>query len=202
MTLGHVSARHPDAEHLHMKPKGLGLEEVSGTDIIVIDFEGNKLAGDRQRHGEFPIHTEIYRNRRDVNCVIHTHPIYSVALGATGGRIRPIGHEGALFTDLPIFKETTDLIKTREQGQALTACLGLNRAALMQNHGVVVVGISVEEATLLAIFLEKAIKVQLLAGLMGTPVWSPENECRSKAELHLGQNLVREFWEYYVRRLG
>jgi len=202
MTSGPVSARHPGEAYLYMKPNGLGLEEVETGDIIVIDMEGNKVAGSALRkHVEFHIHAEIYKVRQDVNCVIHTHPPYSIALGAVGGRIRPIGHEGVLFVDLPIFSETSELIRTPEQGRAVAACLGSHRAALLRNHGIVVAGGSIEEATIYAISLEKAVKIQLLASLMGTPVWSSQQESEHKlGQIYYSGN-INECWEYYVRRV-
>src|SRR5574340_143 len=96
MTLVHVSARPPGQELFYMKPYAMGLDEVRREDILVLDFAGNKLSGRSRRHTEYPLHTEIYRCRADVNCVVHTHPLYAVILGATGGELHPISHEGTL----------------------------------------------------------------------------------------------------------
>jgi len=201
ITLGHVTARLPGKGYIHMKPSGLGLEEVRVEDIIVIDLDGNKLSGARPRHSEYPIHTEIYKTRSEVNCVIHTHPLYATALGAVGGKLDPVSHEGVLFLDLPLFTETTELIRTPDQGRALAGCLGGARAALMQNHGVVVVGESVEEATVYAILLEKAARVQRLARDMGDPVCSSSEESRRKVQQIYHSGNIKTFWNYYVRNL-
>jgi ribulose-5-phosphate 4-epimerase/fuculose-1-phosphate aldolase len=201
-TSGHVSARSAGSTVLHMKPNGLGLDEIEPLDIILIDLEGNKVGGSgRRRHVEFPIHTEIYKKRPDVNCLIHTHPPFAVAFGAVGRRLRPIGHDGVPFADLPLFTETGELIKTPEQGRALAVCLGQGRAVLMRNHGVVVVGGSVEEATVLAISLEKAMKVQFLAELLGNPVWSSEAECQRKMQQIYYPGNIEDLWQYYVRHV-
>src|SRR5437867_2163650 len=60
---GHVSARLPGWDRLWMKPHAMGIEEVQQDDLILIDFDGKVLAGDRPRHTEYPIHSEIMRAR-------------------------------------------------------------------------------------------------------------------------------------------
>ena len=60
---GHFSARSDDDGVIWMKPAGLGLEEVRPDDVLQLDFEGVKRAGALPRHLEFPIHTEILRQR-------------------------------------------------------------------------------------------------------------------------------------------
>ena len=200
LTLCHVSARLPGEEYLHMKPSALSLDEVCAEDIIVIDLEGNKLAGQRRRHTEYPIHTEICKLRPEINSVIHTHPPYTTALGAVGGGLHAVSHEGALFVDLPLFTETSELIRTAAQGQAVARCLGQARAVLLQNHGGVVVGQTIEEATVYAILLEKAAGREHLARQFGQPVWSSEQESQRKVEQIYHPGAMQRYWDYFARR--
>lgn len=202
VNLGHVTARLPGSDLIHMKPTGLGFEEVRGEDIILIDLEGNKVAGERGRHKEHPIHTEIYRARPEINCVVHTHPPYATVLGAVGEKVRPISREGLLFMDAPLFTETTELIVTKDQGQAVASALAGARAVLLQNHGVVVVGESIAEATVLAILLEEAARLQWLARNMGDYVWTSEEEAQRKIKQIYYPESIVGFWEYYVRKLN
>src|ERR1700674_1370366 len=84
-TRGHISMRLPDnASLFFMKPHSVGLDEITMENILTIDLEGKVTAGTARRHSEVYIHSEIFKLRRDVNCVIHTHPPYSVALSASG----------------------------------------------------------------------------------------------------------------------
>ena len=202
VTLGHVSARLPGQEQIYMKPAGLGLEEVKAEDIIIIDLDGKKVAGEKPCHLEYPIHTEVYRARTDINCVIHTHALYATALGAAGGELRPISREGLFFMDLPLFTETTELIVTKAQGQAMSRCLGSARAILLQNHGSVVVGQNIEEATIYAILLESAARLQYVTQAMGEYVWTSEEESRRKLKQVSTPKGMQGFWDYYVRKLN
>ena len=61
MIYGHVSALTDTPGQYWIKGSGIGLEEVTEDDLVLIDFDGNTLAGKRKRHNEFPIHSEVYR---------------------------------------------------------------------------------------------------------------------------------------------
>src|SRR2546428_4580365 len=67
MTLGHLSLRDPDGRGFWMKRNRIGLGEVLGpADFVLVDWDGNKIAGEGGRHSEWPIHSEIFRRRADV----------------------------------------------------------------------------------------------------------------------------------------
>ncbi|MEE9550583.1 MAG: class II aldolase/adducin family protein, partial [Candidatus Binatia bacterium] len=169
--------------------------------LIVCDLDGKKIRGDYERHSEIFIHTEIYKARPDVHCVIHTHPTYVTAFASLRQPIRTISHEGSIFYDsLPLFDYTTALIRTPQLGQEVAKTLEGCRGVLMLNHGVTVVGISVEVATLHAVFLEKAARIQLLAMASGNPSWSSDEESKLKYEQIYTPHRLGKMWDYFVRR--
>lgn len=201
---GHVAARLPGWDRFWMKAGGIGLEEVREEDLVLVDFDGTVLAGERPRHAEYPIHAEILRARPDVLAVVHTHPRHAIALAARGSELLPVCHEGCFFwpPGVPVFSDFSDLVRTREQGEAVARSLGGARAVFLRNHGVVVVGATVPEACYLAIALERAAEVQLLAqptaeaGLHHTA----EEEALVKQQI-LTQEHLRPVFEYYARTL-
>src|SRR5258706_7172894 len=74
MTLGHLSMRDPEGRGFWMKRRKVGLGEiVSAEDFVLVDMDGNKIAGSGERHSEWPIHSENFRLRGDINAVAHTH---------------------------------------------------------------------------------------------------------------------------------
>lgn len=200
--LGHVSARIPKQDYILIKPGGFGLEEIQPKHPIVCNMEGKKIQGKFERHAEIFIHTEVYKARPDVNCVIHTHPPYATAFGSLCQPFRPISYEGAIFSNnLPLFSYTTALIRTPELGRELAKTLGKCRGVLMKNHGVTVVGSSIEEATLFAVFLEKAARIQLVATASGEPSWCPDEEARTKFEQSYMPERLQPMWNYFIRRV-
>jgi L-fuculose-phosphate aldolase len=199
--LGHVSVRLPEQDRILMKPHGFGFEEIRPNHLIVCDLDGKKIEGKYERHSEIFIHTEIYRARPDVHCVVHTHPPYATAFGSLRLPLRPISHEGSIFHEgLPLFDYTTALIRTPELGREVAKALGKCRGVLMKNHGSSVVGGSIHEATLYAVFLEKAARIQLLATASGEPSWSSDEEAKLKFEQIYTPHRLGSMWNYFVRR--
>jgi ribulose-5-phosphate 4-epimerase/fuculose-1-phosphate aldolase len=202
LNLGHLSARAPDKRDvMYMKGRGLCLSEIQGKDLVTIGFDYKKTAGSREAHGELPIHIEIYRLREDVNCVVHTHPLYATAFSATGQTLRPINNEGVLFASLPYFDVVTDLIVTPEMGKALAERLGDEKAIILKNHGIVVVGESIEQATVRAYLLEKTIKTLFVAKVLGEPRWTEDSEVDQKAKRIFTGPKIEAMWHALVRQL-
>lgn len=200
---GHMTARtlsRPD--RLLMKPAGIGLEEMAPGETIIVDLDGEQVAGARPRHVEVFIHTEIMRGRPEIQAVVHTHPPHAVAFGSLCRPLLPIGHEGSLFCDgLPVFDRTSDLIVTPDLGTTVAACLGSSNALLLRNHGIVTVGRSIEEAVMTAVLLEKACKVQLLAEHAGgAKATTSSEEARIKRERIYGAKSLQMAFKYCVRR--
>jgi ribulose-5-phosphate 4-epimerase/fuculose-1-phosphate aldolase len=187
LIFGHVTARMPSDPGLFlMKPHTIGLEEMTPENIITCNVEGEKVAGSMPRHLEVFIHSEILRVRPDVHAVVHTHAPYAVAFSSLGRPLQPVGHEGSVFCDgLPVFSETSDLIVDQGRGKAVAKALGDSNVLLLRNHGVVTVGRTVEEATILALFLEKACKTQLMVEACGGAklVSTPEDAKAKKGRI-------------------
>lgn len=178
LTRGHVSIRVPGEPSLfYMKPHSMGFDEITMENMVTCNLDGVKVGGGGRRHSEVFIHSEVYRARPDVNSVIHTHPPNAVALSATGKLLLPISQPSVAFRDgLPYYTDTIELIRSVQLGQGIAAALGKCKALLMRNHGVVVVGASVEESTVLTIMLENACEIQLRAQAAGGigEVFAPE----------------------------
>jgi len=170
-TRGHISFRLPDNPGLFfMKAHSIGLDEITMQNILTIDLEGNVVAGTARRHSEVYIHSEIFKARPDINCVIHTHPTYTIALSATGRPLKCYSQPGALFYDaLGTYDDTINLIRTHAMGAGVARALGRGRGVLLKNHGVVVTGATIAEAVIGTIMLENGAMVQLLVEAAGDP---------------------------------
>ena len=202
---GHISARLPDNPNLFlMKPANIGLEEMAPDDLLTIDLDGKVIAGTARRHNEVYVHSEILRARPDVNCVVHTHPVYAIVFSSLDQPLLPVSNEGVMFHNaLPVFSEVTDVITTAALGEALARCLGDNQAVLLRNHGIATTGKTVEEAVWIALKLERACQMQLLATSAGGPkvlhIGDLERGRKrrvSRADLHASVfNLLVRRWE-------
>jgi L-fuculose-phosphate aldolase len=170
-TRGHISFRWPDNPGLFfMKAHSIGLDEITLQNILTIDLEGNVVAGTARRHSEVYIHSEILKARADVNCVIHTHPAYSIAFSATGRPLKAYSQPGALFyEELGTYTDTIALIRSHAMGAGVARALGNGRAVLLKNHGPVVTGKTIEEAVIGTLMLENAARIQMLTEAAGDP---------------------------------
>lgn len=203
VTSGHVSWRDPDGRGLWMKRAGIGMDEVAGPhDLILIDFEGHKLEGHGARHYEWPIHAEILRARPDVHCVGHTHAFYSQIFSTTDEPLRPVGKEGAWFEDLPKFTQTCQLIRTPELGRSLAAMLGSADAVFMMSHGLAFVGTTIREATMVGIYLEKAVRAQVTVAMTGFRYrWPDAEDALAKRGQTRTKSGIDNFWAYLQRHV-
>ena len=200
---GHISARLPDnPNRFLMKPGTLGLEEMTADNVITVDIEGEKTSGPWPRHNEVYIHSEVLRARPDINCVIHTHPEHAIAFSSLGKQLSAMSNDGTMFSaGVPIFSETTDLITDQPRGKAVARTLGDRGALILRNHGIVTAGSTIEHAVFLAIKLEKACRIQMLAEQAGGPkLFVKEEELAAKrSRTNRGDSQGNAF-SYLVRR--
>jgi L-fuculose-phosphate aldolase len=203
-TRGHISMRLPDnPNQFFMKPHSRGLDEISMANILTIDLEANVVAGSARRHSEVFIHSEILKARADINCVIHTHSPYAVALSATGRPMRAYSQPGALFCgEIGLYADTIALIRTGTMGAGVARALGPHRAVLLKNHGPVVTGSDIAEAVVAAIMLENAAMIQLAVEAAGDPApeFPREDIAKLKSELGQAEQFAINF-DYLVRRV-
>jgi len=203
-TRGHISVRVPGNPKLFfMKAHSLGLDEITMQNILTIDLEGNVVAGSARRHSEVYIHSEIFKARADVNCVIHTHPTYSVAFSGTGHPMKAYSQPGAMFSgEVGVYTDTITLIRSHALGAGVAKALGGRRAVLLKNHGPVVTGKTIEEAVVSSIMLENAAQIQLMVEAAGTPApeFPPDDIGKFKNEIGQPEQFKINF-DYLARRV-
>jgi L-fuculose-phosphate aldolase len=194
LTLGHISARGPDGE-IWIKRKGVALDEVEPEDVVTLEDPDAVL------HLETVLHTGVYRARPDVGAVVHGHPPYATALGATAADLLVLTHDGILFADGVSRFGDPDLIVDDDQGDRVAEALGSRRVVLMENHGVLVVGADVKWAVLTAVTLERAAQLQSIASTLGElrPV---EHELALELQpVKYREEFVEEYWAAWQRRV-
>ena len=199
---GHVTVRLPDDKsRFLMKPATIGLDEMTIENIITVDLDGQRVGGAMPRHNEVFIHSEVLRARPDLQAVIHTHAPHAVAFSSLGKELVPVNNEaGYFYKRLPVFSETSDLIVSPERGKAVAKTLADKNALILRNHGIVAAGRSLEEAVWIALKLERACRVQLMAEWAGGPKHIAEGEdLEKKNQRGMRQDLFTNVFNYLVR---
>lgn len=206
---GHVTARHPDGDKMIVSAyQSPALVEED--DLILMSLDGEVLSDDVDEiYSENVIHRSIYRNRDDVDAVVHCHAPELIPFTVTDVKIRPITHIAAPFHEgVPKFSEYDDergqLLVTEEEGERMADVLGERRAQLLQGHGANVVGSSVRETTALTMHLVKNARHQLEAENLGSPSYFTEPKELLEATANdtiLKPRTNGRVWDYLVHRL-
>jgi ribulose-5-phosphate 4-epimerase/fuculose-1-phosphate aldolase len=167
---GHITARDPEfADRFWVAPIGPWSGHIRVSDLVQVDHDGNILAGEGPiNQAGFAIHSEIHKARPDVIAAAHSHSIYGKAWSALGRLLDPITQDSCFFYENHVlFEDFTGVVLDNSEGRRIAQALGDKRAAILQNHGILTVGRSVESAVASYVSLENVCQTQLLAEAAG-----------------------------------
>ena len=203
MSLGHLSLRDPEGRGFWLKRNRAGLGEIRGPrDFVLVSFSGEKLAGEGGRHSEWPIHAEILKRRSEVQVVAHTHALHASVFSGAAEALAPYTLDADYFAELPRHRDEVALITTPEEGAALARSLGPHFAVLMASHGVTFCGTSVEHATCVGVFLERACRAHLLGRAAGLEPNRLAAEVRARRHAQIMTPAhIEHSWDYFCRML-
>ena len=197
---GQLTAREDEASWWTL-PFGVGFDEASAERMVLVDADLRPLKGTRPNPG-VRFHVWIYRKRPDVKAIVHTHAPYASALAATGKPLRVIHMDSAMLHGCAHLPEWPGVPVADDEGRIISGALGGAKTILLANHGLLAAGSSVEEATYLAVFLERAARMQLRAmAAGGFREVKPELAAEACAFL-LQPSIVRATFAYWSRRCG
>jgi len=180
---------------------GYGFEEASVERMVLVDEDLKPLSGGRPNPG-VRFHIWIYRKRPDVNAIIHTHAPYASALSCTSSSLKTIHMDSAMLHGCAHLAEWPGVPVADDEGRIISAALGKSKTILLANHGLLTTGTYVEEAAYLAVFFERAARMQLRAMAAGG---FKEVKPDLAAEAHdflLQPAIVRGTFAYWSRRCG
>ncbi|HAA90206.1 MAG: L-fuculose phosphate aldolase FucA [Thermoanaerobacterales bacterium 50_218] len=192
-TWGNLSVRLAALDGFLITPSGIDYRLLSEEDLVLVDFNGRKVEGKLRPSSETLLHAAIYRNRPDVNGIVHTHSIHSSVFAVNREEIPPVLEEFAQLVGGIVRVATYAPPGTPELAEATVAALGDRGAVLLANHGLVSVGSHLQEAFLVSQVVEKAAYVYLLAKISGKPHVLTEEEA---------WRLRRDFLENYGQKDG
>jgi L-fuculose-phosphate aldolase len=180
---------------------GTGFEEATPDRMILVDEDLTPLSGGGPNPG-VRFHIWIYRKRADVNAIVHTHAPYASALAATGKPLKTIHMDSAMLHGCAHLAEWPGVPLGDEEGRIISGALGEAKTILLANHGLLAAGSSVEEAAYLAVFFERAARMQLRAmGAGGFKEVKPALAAEAR-EFLLQPSIVRATFAYWARRIG
>jgi len=199
---GQVSVRLPGSDRFLIKNALTGFSDCTPDTVVLASVDPNEPPH-RDAPPELVLHQAVYAARPDVNSIVHSHAPQTLVFGATDLELRAVSHDGAYFTGrLPRFTLTSQTILDLETATAVAAALGDAPAALLRNHGGVIVGKSIRHACVFAHLLERACLLQLLAEQVpGGYHCSTDTDIQAKREFNFADLSVKSYWQHCLNRV-
>ncbi|KAG7827805.1 hypothetical protein KL920_004055 [Ogataea angusta] len=174
---GHISVRDPvDPNTFWINPLGIHFGLLKAKDMVQVDEDGNIIGGNRVaiNAAGFAIHSALHKARPDVNAACHMHSVYGKAYSAFGKPLEMISQDACNFyKSHAVYTNFGGVAIEAKEGQEIAAAIGDGHGAILQNHGLITVGYTVDEAAYMFSLMERCCECQLLAD-------AAENQGRKK----------------------
>lgn len=165
---GNFSMKDDKTGYICITPTGQDRNDSDIDSILVIDRDGNIVENKNKLKptSETLMHLSVYKNREDIKAVCHTHAIYSTIFAVQNKEIPPIAFESLMFGGVaPVAKYETP--GTTQLADSIIEPLKKSDACLLEKHGVLTVGNSIEDAYIKMQYVEDVAKIYLFSLLIG-----------------------------------
>lgn len=170
---GHFTVRDPErTDHFWVNPFDRSFKQMRVSDLILVNHQGDIVEGSGLLNlAAFAIHSQIHKNLPHVTAAAHTHSLYGKTWSSLGRMLDPLTQDScAFYNDHVLFDDFTGVVLDTAEGERISAALGHKKAAILQNHGLLTVGQTVDEVAWWYISMERACQSQLLAEAAGQPI--------------------------------
>jgi len=168
---GHITARDPEHPHTFwVNPFGVSFKRMKMSDLILVNEEGEIVAGKHKNLNKaaFAIHAAIHKARPDVVAACHTHSVYGKTWSAFGKLLDPLTQDSCIFyQDHGLYDSYLGVVDDLSEGEQIGVALSDKKAVILQNHGLLTVGHSIEECIFWFVTMERTCQSQLLAEATG-----------------------------------
>lgn len=169
---GHITARDPEfTDHFWVNPFGMHFGQIRVSDLILVNDQGEVVEGRQPINAAaFAIHSQVHAARPDVVAACHAHSLHGKAWSTLGRLLDPLTQDACAFhDDHALLDDYSGVVYDLEEGRRIGERLGGCKAIILQNHGLLTVGESVDEAAWWFITMERSCQAQLLAEAAGKP---------------------------------
>lgn len=170
---GNVSRR-VDAAHIAITPTAVSYDAMVADQICIVELATGRAIDTNQPSNELPMHLVIYRERPEVQAIVHTHAPYVTTLSVLRRALPPVIDEMMVYLGGTIEVADYAFTGTEEVGRNIVRALGDRAGVIVANHGNVCVGGDLAQALQVALAMEAAARVYVQALQIGDPVPLPE----------------------------
>lgn len=180
-TSGNVSVLDPSTGLVAMTPSAVPYAELTAEHVAVVTADGETVGGSLRPTSEAGLHLRIYRERPDVQAVVHTHSVFATTFAAMREPIPPVHYllarAGRAVPIAPYARFGSD-----ELAAGCATALGADHAVLLANHGVVAVGAVLGDAVAIAEAVETTAEIAWRARVAGRPVLLTDRQMSDAAD--------------------
>lgn len=175
-TWGNVSSR-PTEDEIVITPSGISYEKLNFVDMVTVNMSGKVKEGKWKPSTELPLHLAIYKARKDIRAIVHTHSSCAVAFAVSRQEIPVVLEEQAQIVGNPVRVADYALPGSDELAVNVLKILGEGEnAALLANHGLVGIGEDLPTALQICRIIERNARIILWSKLLGSPyILKPED---------------------------
>lgn len=172
----HISLKVPGEDHAFLiNPFGLMYDEVSASNLVKIDIDGNVLSGNYPvNKAGFTQHAYFHRHLEWAHAICHTHTTAGMAVSSHKRGLLPISFYACNFQGQIGYHDFEGVTVRAEEGERLLANLGSKRILMLRNHGPVVLGRTIPEMFVTAWSLQRACEIQIAVLSQGDPIDVPQ----------------------------
>lgn len=168
-TWGNISAR-VDEEYMVITPTGMDYERLYADEMVIVNMNTLEYEGKLKPSIEAIVHAAIYKDRPEVNGIMHTHSTYALTVATARKPIPPICDDQVQILGGDVRLAAYTMPGTKEMAEAVVGALKERAGALIANHGAITVGRTLSEAYVGSQVLEKAAMVYINCQSIGGPV--------------------------------
>jgi len=184
-TWGNISVRIPDENLMAITPSGVDYESIETADVVIMDFDGNIVEGDKKPSIEWQLHLAVYKARDDIQAIVHTHSTYVTAFAIARKGIPGAAEDLVQVVGGDVRVTNYVLPGSAELGQEVVLALKDRMACIMANHGCIATGRTVKEALRTAFIVEKSAQATVYAQSLGGVVELTEEDVDFMREFYL-----------------
>jgi L-fuculose-phosphate aldolase len=175
-TGGNLSVVNRKKNVIAITPSGVDYLEMSPEDVVLVGMDGGPIETSKYKpSSELLFHQALYRKRRDIQAVVHTHSVYATTLASLGWEIPPF-HYLVAYSGRKVPLASYATFGSEKLAHNVADAIGENNAVLMESHGVVTVGATLANAFERAEIIEYVARVYYLTKNLGEPTVLSDEE--------------------------
>lgn len=206
---GHISVRDPEDPHTFwINPLNIHFGVLRAEDMVRVDDEGNVIGGNRVavNAAGFKIHSELHKARPDINAACHTHSVYGKTWSCFGRKLEMLNQDScAFFERQAVYEDFGGVVLESDEGKHIAKALGEeHRVVILQNHGLLTTGETVDEAAYRFTLMEGCCQAQILADSnvnFKKKIIKDEDALYTRRMIHDPESLHADFQSDYMYEL-